>query len=238
MSTRDLSQNSSAILARVTGLTFIGSTMLSLAAGFVAEAITPSKIRFRVGTHDLSWRYRFWRSKAGGAFARLLKRGVKPMPRADADRPTEVIVGGAAASLFNALPKELRKEIASVPGVVEQLELRARDLRAKRDRMEAFASVAAKPVRPHTEHPADVSVERVRAETVGELNEARERVNQQLATTIAALETIRLDLLRLHAGRGSTGDLTAALNAAMKIGDELSITIESRAAAERAVHQD
>jgi serine/threonine-protein kinase len=76
-------------------------------------------------------------------------------------------------------------------------------------------------------------VEQVRAETVEELESARHRIDERLASTIAALETIRLDLLRLHAGRGSTADLTAAIDAAMAVGDDVSMTIASRASADR-----
>ena len=230
MSTIDLSDDRSARWARLTGSTFMFTAMVTLGAGLVAEAISPSKILFRSGTMDLSWRWRFWNSGAGKLFARILRKGAKPVAVADSERRTEAIVGGAAASLFNALPKELRKELASLPNVVEQLEIKARDLRTKRAKMEELAIAAARPLRPASN---DNQVERVRADTVEELDAARQRVDQQLANTIAALETIRLDLLRLHAGRGSTADLTAALNAAMAIGDEVSITLESRAAAER-----
>lgn len=181
----------------INGFSF--SLVVTLLNGFIAEAIAPSRVFDRIGGADLSWRLAFWRSKAGGWLAKVLRRGARTVAKADADRPTEVIVGSAAASLYDALPREVRKEFAQLPGVVSQLEIRARELRARRDLV-----------------PDD-------------------RVDTQLASTIAALETIRLDLLRLHAGRGSTADLTAALQAASQIGDDVAASLAGRAAVERLI---
>jgi serine/threonine-protein kinase len=52
---------------------------------------------------------------------------------------------------------------------------------------------------------------------------------ERLAATVAALETIRLDLLRLHVDRAAAGDLTRDLNAAAHIGDQISEQIALRA---------
>jgi serine/threonine-protein kinase len=220
------------LLVRLTAIGSMATAMLSVATGLLAELISPSKVFFRAGMTDLRWRLAFWRSRAGALFARAIRRGPKKGESVAGDRPTEVVVGVAAASLYAALPKELRKELASLPEVVAQLELPARELRSRRQRMEDLALAAAKPLRPAS---GATDVEQVRRDTVEELEAARGRVERQLASTIAALETIRLDLLRLHAGRGSTADLTAALNAAMGIADEVSITLESRAAVEEIV---
>ncbi|MEO5566853.1 MAG: hypothetical protein ABIR92_00080, partial [Gemmatimonadaceae bacterium] len=209
---------------------WIYSTLVAVGGGLITEMVTPSRALDRIGGADLGWRLRFWRSTAGSLLAKLLRRGTRQVARADADRPTEVIVGSAAASLFDALPREVRKEFAELPGVVTNLESRARELRARRTKMEHLASVAAKPMRPAAASPG---LDRLRAETVDDLAAARQAVDQQLATTIAALETIRLDLLRLHAGRGSTADLTAALNAAASIGDDVSATLDSQSSVNR-----
>jgi serine/threonine-protein kinase len=206
-----------------------GALAAGVVGGLIGEAIAPSRVLDRMDSVGLKWRLKFWRSNVGGALARLLQRSVRRVARADADHPTEVIVGAAAASLFEALPRELRKEFAALPAVVAQLELRARSLRAKRQKMDSLASEAALPVRAKDSD----GVERLRMETVGHLQATREAVDQQLGTTIAALETLRLDLLRLHAGRGSTADLTAALNACAAIGEDVSTTLSSRAAVER-----
>lgn len=204
---------------RMIGISFV----TGVTAALLAEVISPSR-GFGGGSGDLKWRLRFWRSRAGHLLAKLLRRGSRAVARADADRPTEVIVGTAVASLFEALPRDARKQLAGLPVVVERLETRARELRVRREKLDRLAT-AAKPVRARVD---EGDLDRLRAETVDELGAARAKIDQQLATTIVALETIRLDLLRLHAGRGSTADLTAALAAASAIGDDVAVTIESR----------
>ena len=50
-------------------------------------------------------------------------------------------------------------------------------------------------------------------------------------TAVAALETLRLDLLRLHAS-GNLDDLTRHLDAAKHIGREISVELRARADAQ------
>ena len=42
------------------------------------------------------------------------------------------------------------------------------------------------------------------------------------------MENLRLDLLRLKAGVGSTDDLTEAMEAARRVGEQVDIAIEAR----------
>lgn len=49
----------------------------------------------------------------------------------------------------------------------------------------------------------------------------RKRAQQQLAESVAALEGIRLDLLRRHAVPGDLAPLTTLLDAARRIGEDL-----------------
>jgi serine/threonine-protein kinase len=153
---------------------------------------------------------------------------MKVTAAADRDRPTEVLVGAAAVSLFEALPKDVRKQLPDVRETLQKLEHRARDFRARRDELDGLAR-SAQPLRSATSS----SLDDTRRETVDDLAGASEKVGRQLASTIAALETIRLDLLRLHAGRGSTGDLSAAIAAARAIGDDVDNTLVGRNSVEQ-----
>jgi hypothetical protein len=54
-----------------------------------------------------------------------------------------------------------------------------------------------------------------------ELREARDAAAQRLEQTVAALETIRLDLLRLQGGVGDVARLTTALDVARALDDEV-----------------
>jgi serine/threonine-protein kinase len=58
----------------------------------------------------------------------------------------------------------------------------------------------------------------------------------RLTEALAALEAIRLDLLRLHGGVGTLDGLTADLGAARDIGAEIDALLEGRRAAEQALH--
>ena len=60
----------------------------------------------------------------------------------------------------------------------------------------------------------------------------RERVRSRLEQAVAALETIRLDLLRLQAGTGSAENLTVALEAADMINQAVDAELSSRAGAD------
>ena len=58
-------------------------------------------------------------------------------------------------------------------------------------------------------------------------------LDDRFITTMAMLETLRLDLLRLHASAGSMDDLTRHLEAAKRIGAELSLELRGREQLER-----
>lgn len=62
---------------------------------------------------------------------------------------------------------------------------------------------------------------------------ARRAARERLATVVAALESIRLDLLRLHAGVGSPDDLTADLERAREIGSTVDRELDAQRDVER-----
>jgi serine/threonine-protein kinase len=58
----------------------------------------------------------------------------------------------------------------------------------------------------------------------------RERMNEpgvaeRLATAVAALETLRIDLLRLHGGNASLDELTQDLEAARRVGEDIDVEV-------------
>jgi hypothetical protein len=68
-------------------------------------------------------------------------------------------------------------------------------------------------------HEARIRAERDRLRT--DLRGLRERASDRLAATVAALENIRLDLLRLQLGDGRVESVTASLTAARAIAGDL-----------------
>ncbi|MBA3917111.1 MAG: hypothetical protein C0516_00830 [Gemmatimonas sp.] len=62
---------------------------------------------------------------------------------------------------------------------------------------------------------------------------AREAAAQRLSRAVAALETLRLDLLRLHAGSTDLSPLTTLIDAVRHLGDEVDRLVDARADVDR-----
>ncbi len=60
-----------------------------------------------------------------------------------------------------------------------------------------------------------------RASLAADLQETRETAHHHQAEAVGALETIRLELLRMHAGAGSVESLTADLGAAQALAEDI-----------------
>ncbi len=110
------------------------SSATAVATGLAALAA--SRGRLDVEDHR---RLKFWRGPIGRALFRLARIGLKRAAEAPvaADRPTEVALGLAAVDLFQALPKEIRRQLGDLPGVVRGLEERVRRLRGGGEGREA-----------------------------------------------------------------------------------------------------
>jgi serine/threonine-protein kinase len=146
----------------------------------------------------------------------------QPKPAANqasptAQQPTEVLLAKAAGDLFDALPRADRAALAAVPDAVKRLEAAAAKLRDRRDALgRAIAEVGE----------ADGSNRR--AKVAADLTAERGGVERRLAAAVEALENLRLDLLKLRAGMGSTGDLTEAIEAAKRVGEDVEFVLAGR----------
>lgn len=160
-------------------------------------------------------RERLWNSRAGEWLARRLGAPERTsLAGASAFRATEAALGVAASELFAALPKVHREQLAELPAIVASLEARAAAARAEVDVVAALAPSGS----------ADAEV----------LAARREAAKAQLAESVAALESIRLDLLRLHANAGDLAPLTTLMDAARLLGEDLSRLAEAQREAEDA----
>ena len=122
-----------------------------------------------------------------------------------------VATGLTAQDLFDALPRDVQGRFKDLPRVVRRLEDGAQAIRSRTARLgSTLAGVA-------TSGPAPVA----RAKLVSDLQAAREHQQQRLSSSLAALEAIRLDLLRLSAGVGDPASLTRAIDAATRAGTEV-----------------
>jgi serine/threonine-protein kinase len=145
-------------------------------------------------------------SRVGEWAVRLLTPSKRKAITGAEFRQTEIALGLAVDELFAALPKAYRQHLAELPAVVQQLEAHAEAARARIDEIAALLSLGG-------DHTA--------AAPAGDLAASRDAAKQELAKSVAALEAVRLDLLRLHGGAGDLRPISTVLKAAKELGDEL-----------------
>jgi serine/threonine-protein kinase len=208
-----------------------GSFFLST-AGFVIGRIVPGK-RLKARDRSNELRLKILDTRLGKLLQRIASVGLKPRALgAGAHRPTELAIGMAADQIFESLPKHERKALKDLPALVRRLEAEAAGMRARVEELGAMIaglgdealsaqSASLKAQRAGT-HIADQR-EQLRAE----LNGKRDQAAQRLSISVAALENIRLDLLRLKAGVGTVDQLTADLNAARDLQKEIDLAVEA-----------
>jgi eukaryotic-like serine/threonine-protein kinase len=141
----------------------------------------------------------FWNAVWTGRFgtfafsvARRL-RGAKPMQAAMTHRATELSLGMAAEQLFESLPKASRDSLGDLPALLQKLQRDANLLRRQHDALQDV--LAQDSDGPESEHSIAVRSE-------------RDMVRDRMRDTVGAMETLRLGLLRLHAGSLSLESLT------------------------------
>ena len=185
--------------------------MLDMLTGTVGAACAIGAL---VAKPQMKWirkygqrRLDFWNGKWGERLARLAGLGLKrsaiaPSPLA---QHTEIALGRATDALFEALPKPLRRDLKSVPITVRKLET---DASALRESLDKFDDVLSR---------TDDATMRSR----------RDHAAAQLAQTVAALENIRLGLLRLQLGSAPVAQVTEALEAAARIGHEIDLALDA-----------
>jgi serine/threonine-protein kinase len=155
----------------------------------------------------------FWGKVWGGRIGRWLfklARAITPsraLPASLTHRPTELALGMAAEQLYESLPKETRNQLRDLPDVVHRLEQDAQKMRARFEELQEALADADQRVSP----------------------------NQRLKDAVAALETIRLNLLRLHAGTGTVQSLTTDLGLAREIAGEIGRHVEGLREVEEAL---
>jgi eukaryotic-like serine/threonine-protein kinase len=184
-------------------------------------------IRHRLSSRIASASISFWKGKWGARIAKLAGIGIKPAERPMLGMPvlTEIALGRATDHLFHALPKAARRELAALPETVRRLEGDASKLResigALDDQLAAF------------ERGGEALQDPSRSELAEELASARALSAERLAATVAALESIRLDLLRLQMGSARIESVTATLDAAREIGDRIGESIAAQLEVDR-----
>jgi predicted Ser/Thr protein kinase len=187
------------VLAPVLSTMLFGAVSNALDVQFI-----PTKMRawLQTGIRD-----RLWNSRVGSWLARRLDAPAQSRVGSGVFRATESALGVAAAELFQALPSAYREQLEELPAIVASLEARAAEARAD---LEVVAAMAP------SESDAAVLAAR------------REAAKAHLADSVAALESIRLDLLRLHAGASDLAPITTLMDDARRIGEDLDRLAEAQ----------
>ncbi len=190
-------------------LSALGGILFSI--GGVAGIIAVMRAGRRADVGGKFW-HKFWKGRVGGWILRQASRfgGKDAIAASGTHRPTELAIGMAAEQLYEGLPRETRRQLRDLPDVVHRLE---RDAQRMRSRLEELQDALANVERDAT----DPAVAQRHDRIVADLTAERGAVEQRLADAVAALETIRLNLLRLHAGTGSVKSLTTDLGLAREI---------------------
>ncbi len=170
---------------------------------------------------------KFWKGRIGRALFKLGGiRLERPLDAGASFRPTELAIGLAADRLFEELPAEMRKSLSELPAVLRTLEVHAEKMRARIAELGDILS--------------DVEQQRggrlARAESIvgqrdslaEDVRAARAAAELRLAEVVAALESIRLQLLRMHAGVGSVEGMTADLGSARDLSSAVQHLLEGK----------
>lgn len=161
------------------------------------------------------WR-RLWMGSAGKLAFRVARRliGRRAVGSAMTHRATELSLGLAAEQLYEALPRETRTALGDLPSTLRRLQDDAQRLRARHDAVQEALNDAGG---------------MAAGGAYGELRNLRDSLHGRLRDAVGSLETIRLNLLRLHAGTGSVEGLTTHIEYAAAVSEEVARLLAARA---------
>jgi hypothetical protein len=221
----DFSRESELLIYTILFTSAVGLTISGVALG-------GEYVRLHLAHRIASRAIAFWKGKWGARIAKLASLGLKKADRPALGMPllTEVALGRATDHLFEALPKASRRELAALPDTVRRLEGDAGRLRDSIVRLDDQLAMFDR----GGESLADAGRSRV----AEELRATRQLATDRLATTVAALENIRLDLLRLQMGNAGVESVTASLDAARAIGDQIAESLAAQAVVEQLLRED
>jgi serine/threonine-protein kinase len=193
MRMRELSGGTEA-LNRPGLITLIASTiMIGLALTTILTVPTrPTFIRRVV--------MRFWAGSGGRAIFTLFTRRKLPEPVTVPSGPTRASRRGVI-TVFESLSHEHRKALGDVPGQVKRLEQETETLSERIRQLQSTLNETGPSLPGDTPAtPVEAARRRLRDDVEAALTEARERRN----TIATSIEELRLELLRLKAGMGTS----------------------------------
>ncbi len=234
-----------ALTGSAAGVGLYTTIFYSLTVGLGAGVLALVRLQWRRGI-DREIRGWFWKSRLGRWVFKIAGLGLKRVPAAGSAtyRPTELAIGLAADRLFEGLPRELRRSLKELPDIVRKLQFDAQKMRTRiEDLNEVLAEVGSErsesralEASPSPDESSKVALQRQKLSD--DLFAARDATQQRLADAVAALETIRLSLLRMQAGSGSVESLTGDLAAAREVADDIDQLLEAQLEVDKLLKPD
>lgn len=199
---------------------------VALMGGLGAVAIRAHRVAKRADIIGERWQ-KIWDGRIGEFLFRAGGIGVAA-PAAltpGLHRSTEVALGLAAVRLFDDLPKETRRELGDLPGTVRKLE---EDARMLREQVKELNGVL-------TEIGSDAATtgSEERARVRDDVEVTRDEAEARLREVVGALETIRVGLLRMHAGESVVHSVTMELQAARSLSGNMEDLLQGHREVER-----
>ncbi|HXV90250.1 MAG TPA: serine/threonine-protein kinase [Gemmatimonadales bacterium] len=205
---------------------------LSLFSGTTASLMWLNRINRRIDLDTRIWSW-LWTGRVGKWLFRLARPflSARSLPTPATHRATELALGLAAEKLYEQLPRETRSRLRELPAAIRRLEQDAQRMRA---RLEDLNDVIGTDGPVDAGSPPDELGDR-RAAVVADLHAERDAALRRLGDVVAALETIRLNLLKLHAGAASVQTLTTDLGLAREVSAEIDRLLAGQREAEEAL---
>jgi serine/threonine-protein kinase len=162
---------------------------------------------------DTGFWARVWRGPLGRLSFSIAKRsgGSRTAVAAMTHRATELSLGLAAEQLYDTLPRESRQELSELPAVLKRLQNDAQALRKRYESLQEALVASSTANEPEFD----------------DLREMRDEVQARLGEAVGTLETLRLGLLRLHAGSGTIEGFTTHLDIAAEVSTQVSRLISA-----------
>jgi hypothetical protein len=171
---------------------------------------------------DTGFWAKVWKGPIGKLAFSIAKRsgGLKPATAAMTHRATELSLGLAGEQLYESLPKETQAALSEVPAVLKRLQDDAQSLRKRLEQLQTAL------VESHTVSDSP---------EFAELRTMRDEVQAKLGESVGTLETLRLGLLRLHAGSATVDGFTTHLGVAAEVSNQVARLVSAREDVEHAL---
>lgn len=169
---------------------------------------------------DTEFWAKLWMGRIGKLAFSVAKRmlGNRALGSAMTHRATELSLGMAAENLYESLPKETRHELSELPNLIRRLQGDAQNLRKRHDELQEALADAGDAGSSYA---------------YADLRAGRDAIHTKLGEAVGALETIRLNLLRLHAGSGTIEGLTTHIDLAAEVSAEVERMLAAQEEVER-----